>query len=168
MRQINLHESRAGGRSVPEIGTNLSAPSSWLTVPAPLKEMEARHHERLLRLALSPADVPGLLRTKAVCIPYALFARPAQTHPHQSVRTGAARHRKPLLSHSHPDDFKGFASCPSPRWSSAPSRGSKRELEIRPGPSNQLKLMNRIAPEFILKQLSKPVDRMLAESNKPK
>jgi uncharacterized oxidoreductase len=37
----------------------------------------------------------------------------------------------------------------------------KDQLEIRPGQANQLKLMNRVAPEFILAQLSKPVDRML-------
>jgi len=36
-------------------------------------------------------------------------------------------------------------------------------MEIRPGQANQLKLMNRLAPEFILKQLSKPVDRMLRQ-----
>jgi uncharacterized oxidoreductase len=36
-------------------------------------------------------------------------------------------------------------------------------FEIRPGPSNWLKIMSRLAPNFILKQLSKPVDRMLAE-----
>jgi uncharacterized oxidoreductase len=35
-------------------------------------------------------------------------------------------------------------------------------FEIRPGQSNQLKLMSRIAPGFILSQLSKPVARMLA------
>jgi uncharacterized oxidoreductase len=35
-------------------------------------------------------------------------------------------------------------------------------FEIRPGQSNQLKMMSRIAPDFILKQLSKPVDRMLS------
>ncbi len=34
------------------------------------------------------------------------------------------------------------------------------KFEIRPGQSNQLKLMSRLAPDFILKQLSKPVDRM--------
>ncbi len=34
-------------------------------------------------------------------------------------------------------------------------------FEIRPGQSNQLRFMNRVAPEFILAQLSKPVDRML-------
>jgi uncharacterized oxidoreductase len=36
-------------------------------------------------------------------------------------------------------------------------------LEIRLGQANQLRWMNRIAPEFILGQLSKPVDRMLRE-----
>jgi len=34
--------------------------------------------------------------------------------------------------------------------------------EIRPGQSNQLKMMSRIAPDFILKQLSRSVERMLA------
>jgi uncharacterized oxidoreductase len=40
------------------------------------------------------------------------------------------------------------------------------EMEIRPGQSNTLKLMSRIAPQFILNQLSRPVDRLLAESDK--
>jgi uncharacterized oxidoreductase len=38
----------------------------------------------------------------------------------------------------------------------------KDHLEIRPGLSNVLKIMSRIAPQFMLSQLSKPVDRMLA------
>ncbi len=43
-------------------------------------------------------------------------------------------------------------------------RGIERDqLEIRPGQANQLKFMSRVAPEFILKQLSKPVDRMLSK-----
>lgn len=37
-------------------------------------------------------------------------------------------------------------------------------LEIRPGLSNMLKIMSRVAPNFILKQLGKPVDRMLAQA----
>jgi len=41
----------------------------------------------------------------------------------------------------------------------------KDHLEIRPGQANSLKFMNRVAPEFILTQLSKPVDRMLGKSN---
>jgi uncharacterized oxidoreductase len=37
-------------------------------------------------------------------------------------------------------------------------------LEIRPGQANSLKFMSRVAPEFILKQLSRPMDRLLAET----
>ncbi len=40
----------------------------------------------------------------------------------------------------------------------------KDGLEIRPGLSNRLKLMSRIAPDTIFKQLSKPVESMLAET----
>lgn len=39
----------------------------------------------------------------------------------------------------------------------------KDRLEIRPGLANVLKLMSRLAPSFMLKQLSKSVDRLLAE-----
>ncbi len=35
------------------------------------------------------------------------------------------------------------------------------KLEIRPGLSNVLRIMSRVAPSFMLKQLGKPVDRML-------
>ena len=40
----------------------------------------------------------------------------------------------------------------------------KDQLEIRPGRSNILKLMSRVAPQFILNQLSKPVAAMLEQS----
>jgi uncharacterized oxidoreductase len=39
----------------------------------------------------------------------------------------------------------------------------KDRLEIRPGASNVLKFLSRVAPQFILNQLSKPVDTMLAK-----
>src|SRR5258707_14960133 len=38
-------------------------------------------------------------------------------------------------------------------------------FEIRPGQANQLKMMSRVAPEFILKQMSRSVDRMLRTRN---
>jgi len=37
-------------------------------------------------------------------------------------------------------------------------------LEIRPGLSNMLKTMSRIAPNFIVKQLGKSVDPMLEQA----
>jgi uncharacterized oxidoreductase len=42
--------------------------------------------------------------------------------------------------------------------------GMRRDvLEIRPGLSNVLKIFSRLAPEFILGQLGRTVDGMLAE-----
>src|SRR5260370_41843589 len=38
-------------------------------------------------------------------------------------------------------------------------------FEIRPGQANQLKMMNRLAPGFILKRMSRSVDRMLRTQN---
>src|SRR6202790_5824834 len=38
-------------------------------------------------------------------------------------------------------------------------------FEIRPGQANRLKMMSRVAPEFILKQMSRSVDRMLRTQN---
>jgi uncharacterized oxidoreductase len=38
-------------------------------------------------------------------------------------------------------------------------------FEIRPGQANQLKMMGRVAPGFILKQMSRSVDRMLRTQN---
>ena len=38
-------------------------------------------------------------------------------------------------------------------------------FEIRPGQANQLKMMSRVAPGFILKQMSRSVDRMLTTQN---
>jgi len=39
------------------------------------------------------------------------------------------------------------------------------QFEIRPGQANQLKMMSRVAPGFILKQMSRSVDRMLRTPN---
>jgi 2-polyprenyl-6-methoxyphenol hydroxylase-like FAD-dependent oxidoreductase len=40
---------------------------------------------------------------------------------------------------------------------------ARDRLEIRPGLSNLRKIMSRLAPNFILRQLGKPADRMLAQ-----
>jgi uncharacterized oxidoreductase len=40
---------------------------------------------------------------------------------------------------------------------------ARDRLEIRPGQANQLRFMSRVAPDFIFAQLSKTVDRMLAD-----
>jgi uncharacterized oxidoreductase len=61
---------------------------------------------------------------------------------------------------------EGIDGCPDIAKLLADTAGAisgleKDKLEIRPGQSNVLKIMSRLAPQFILNQLSKSVDAML-------
>ncbi len=68
-----------------------------------------------------------------------------------------------LLGDWDPEDMKGIAVMKVDQMVAAAIKGMQNDqFEIRPGQANQLKMMNRLAPQFILNQLSKPVDRMLA------
>ena len=62
------------------------------------------------------------------------------------------------------DDLKGVTVMNVTKMVGEAIEGLRKDrLEIRPGQANALKLMSRIAPQFILNQLSRPVDAMLAE-----
>ena len=64
-----------------------------------------------------------------------------------------------------PEDLKGVSIMKVEDMVKDAVKGLQNDqFEIRPGQANQLKFMSRLAPEFILKQLSKPVDRMLAQT----
>lgn len=67
--------------------------------------------------------------------------------------------RTPLFDRDiHADDIKGVRLMDVSKMVSQAIRGMERDhFEIRPGLSNILKLMSRIAPQFILKRLSKSV-----------
>ena len=68
-----------------------------------------------------------------------------------------------LLGHMDQEDRKGISIMSVQDMVAVAIKGFESDrFEIRPGQSNQLKSMSRLAPEFILKQLSRPVDRMLA------
>jgi uncharacterized oxidoreductase len=63
------------------------------------------------------------------------------------------------------DDMKGTQVMETVKMIGVAIKGfSNDTLEIRPGQSNLLKFMSRLAPQFILNQMSKPVDRLLAQS----
>jgi uncharacterized oxidoreductase len=62
------------------------------------------------------------------------------------------------------EDLKGTPLIAVEKLVAAALRGIEKDrLEIRVGFANVSKLMSRLAPSVILKVLSKPVDRMLAE-----
>ena len=72
----------------------------------------------------------------------------------------------PLLAGNfHFDEVKGVHPMNVGKMVEDTIRGlRKNHLEIRPGRSNLLKLMSRVAPDFILNRLSKPVNAMLAQA----
>ncbi len=72
-----------------------------------------------------------------------------------------------LLGDFDPIDMKGVSIMKADEMVKISINGmSNDNYEIRPGQSNQLRLMSRIAPNFILKQMSKPALRMLLNDSK--
>jgi uncharacterized oxidoreductase len=68
-----------------------------------------------------------------------------------------------LLSGMSAEDRKGVDVMKVEDMVAASIKGFEADrYEIRPGQANSLKLMSRVAPDFILKQLSRPMDRLLA------
>jgi len=68
-----------------------------------------------------------------------------------------------LLAGFNEDDMEGVSAMPVQALVASFLKGfSKDKYEICPGQASQLKFMSRFFPGFILKQLSKPVDRMHA------
>lgn len=68
------------------------------------------------------------------------------------------------LNHTFADELRGTPLMSVAKLVDEALKGIERDRpEIRVGFANVSKLMSRIAPGFILKQLSKPVDQMLAQ-----
>jgi uncharacterized oxidoreductase len=64
------------------------------------------------------------------------------------------------------EDMKGASIMKAEDMVKVAVKGMQtNRFEIRPGQANQLKIMNRLAPGFILKQMSRSVDRMLRTQN---
>jgi len=63
-----------------------------------------------------------------------------------------------------PEDMKGVVAMDTDKMVQVAIKGFGNDtLEIRPGQSNLLRIMSRVAPRFILNQMSKPVDSLLAQ-----
>src|SRR5258705_7369425 len=67
-----------------------------------------------------------------------------------------------LLGDFNPEVMKGVSIMKVEDMVKVAVKGMQTDrFEIRPGQANQLKMMSRVAPGFILKQMSRSVDRML-------
>ena len=71
-----------------------------------------------------------------------------------------------LLGDFDVEDMKGASTMKVEEMVQVAVKGMQtNRFEIRPGQANQLKMMSRLAPGFILKQMSRSVDRMLRTQN---
>src|SRR5260370_790798 len=71
-----------------------------------------------------------------------------------------------LLDDFDVEDMKGASIMKVEDMVKVAVKGMQTDrFEIRPGQANQLKMMNRLAPGFILKQMSQSVDRMFRPQN---
>jgi uncharacterized oxidoreductase len=74
--------------------------------------------------------------------------------------------RTELLDAFNSEDMKGVSIMKVEDMVKVAVKGMQADrFEMRPGQANQLKMMSRVAPGFILKQMSRSVDRMLRTQN---
>lgn len=168
MRLLNVHKELASEDFTREIDINLKGP--MLMVQRFLPHLKAQPSAAIVNVSSGLAFVPVptspvYCATKAAMHSYTLSLRVQLKNTNVKVfelappatETGLMRG-----SVGHPDDLKGAAVMQVADLVRACLKGLEADtLEIRPGQANQLRLMSRLAPGFILGVLSKPVDRML-------
>ena len=166
MRTINLNKSQGADDLTSEIETNLNGPIRMIAKFLPhLKSKPAAAIVNVTSgLAFVPLPTsPIYCATKAALHSYTLSLRVQLKRTQVRVfELAPPATETPLLSEMTPEERKGISIMKVEDMVRVAVKGFQSDkLEIRPGQSNQLKLLNRIAPGFIHKMLAKPVDRML-------
>lgn len=168
MLSINLHDKSLDLKDLTkEIDTNLHGPirmtKQFLTH---LKSKPAAAIVNVSSgLAFTPLPVsPIYCATKAGLHSFTLSLRVQMKNSNVKVfELAPPATQTELLGDFPADDMKGVSIMKVEDMVTAAIHGIQNDqLEICPGQSSQLRLMSRLAPKFILKQMSKPVDRMLS------
>jgi len=169
MRRINLHDRGVDLEDITrEIETNLNGPVRM--VKQFLQHLKTREPAAIVNVSAGLAFVPFPIS------PIYCAAKAGLHSFTQSLRVQLKNTKikvfelapplteTPLLAGGfHTDDLKGLRAMGVSKMVGQAIQGlQKDQLEIRPGLSNVLKFMSRIAPQFMLNQFSKPVDGMLA------
>jgi len=171
MRKINLHQTRSNLEGITrEIEINLNG-TIWMVsqfLPHLKKQPAAAIVNVSSGLAFVPMAIsPIYCATKAAIHAYTQALRMQLKNTRVAVFELAPPGTETPLFHGDfsDQDIGGFKPMPVEKLVSLAIAGiEKGTPEIRPGLSNVLKIMSRVAPNFIFKQLSRPVDHMLAES----
>jgi uncharacterized oxidoreductase len=167
MRTVNLHKNVTDLEGFTgEIDVNLKGPVRMTTrfLPDLKKRPVAAVINVTSGLAFVPLPIsPIYSATKAALHSYTLSLRAQLAKTQVKVfELAPPTTQTDLIGPFEAADLKGVSVMGVEEMVSTCLKGlADDRFEIRPGQSNQLKLMNRLAPEFILAQLSKPVARML-------
>lgn len=167
MRTLNLHEDNKD--LTREIETNLCGPIRMIQTFLPLlkKQKQAAIMNVSSGLAFSPLpSSPVYCATKAGLHSYTQSLRVQMKQSNVKIFELAPPATKTeLFNDFNAEDMKGIPLMAVEDMVAAAVQGLKNDqFEIRPGQSNQLRIMSRVAPGFLLKMMSKPVDRMLKET----
>jgi uncharacterized oxidoreductase len=168
MRTINIHSQDGSLEDITrEIEINLSGPVRMVKqfLPHLSQKQAAAIMNVTSGLAFVPLPMsPVYCATKAGLHSYTLSLRVQLKNTKIKVfELAPPATQTELLGEFDPVDMKGISIMKVEDMVSAAVKGmTSDQYEIRPGQSNQLKFMSRLAPQFILDQMSKPVERMLA------
>ncbi len=166
MNEINLHNPTSLDALTREVEINLMGPIRMVQAFLPMlkKQSTAAILNVTSGLAFVPLPTsPIYCATKAGLHSYTLSLRVQLKKTAVKVfELAPPATQTPLLGDFNPEDMKNVSIMPVEAMVAAALKGMESDcLEICPGQAKQLRLMSRIAPGFILTQMSKPVDRML-------
>ncbi len=166
MRKINLHDEPSDLEGITqEIETNLNGPIRMIKEFLP--HLKAKKEAAIINVSSGLAFVPLPISpiysaTKAALHSFTLSLRVQLKNTKVKVFELAPPATKTTLLDHFAEDLKGNSIMNVTKLVNCAVKGIEKDVfEIRPGQSNLLKMMSRLAPQFILNQLSKPVDNML-------
>ncbi|EQA36109.1 KR domain protein [Leptospira inadai serovar Lyme str. 10] len=170
MRVVNFHETHSSlAEFTQEININLIG-SIWMTkqfIPHLKKRPTGAIVQITSGLAFVPLPTsPIYCATKAALHSFVQSLRVQLKNTNLRVfEVAPPATQTEMLGQFESTDMKGVSIMKVEDMVRDTLKGIEKDsFEIRPGQSNQLKFMSRLAPDFILSQMSKSTDRMLAGS----
>ncbi len=171
MREINVHDKAGSLEDITrEIEINLNGPIRMVKqfLPHLKTKSEAAIMNVSSGLAFVPLPIsPVYCATKAGLHSFTESLRVQLKNTKVKVfELAPPATRTELLDDFNPEDLKGVSVMKVEDMVKVAVKGMRTDrFEIRPGQAGQLKMMSRVAPGFILKQMSRSVDRMLRTQN---
>lgn len=167
MHKINLHNEEIGLEEInEEIETNISGPIRM--VKQFLPHLKTKKSAAIMNLSSALAFVPFPIlpvysATKAAVHSFTQSLRAQLQHTNVKVfELAPPLTETPLIDVFDPADMKGAPLLSVTAMVDTAIKGLQQDrFEIRPGQSNLIKFMSRLAPKVVFNILNKSTDRML-------